>query len=427
MRIGIAGGGLAGLTLAWLLDGYHDIVLLEARPRLGGSAESLSARSGGGTHAVDLGVRETAPDAFPVWRHVAAELGFTADDLVTSRATRTLLRPGEAAPVWVSPAGPAPGGRPVTGHGPSRRALDHFSAEAARWQTEEMSWDVTLGELAQRWPPPVRAQADLLFALPASLHGCRVEEARGLSARAAGAPFAHAEREGTPQVTYLRDGAAALPAALAGATQGATMRVGAPLRAVSADGAGFALIDMVGGVHPVDAVVLALPADRAREVLVPLADTEDVRATLGAIPYRTLTYALHGDPFGMPDDRAAWSTTNTSVHEGWSETTTWYGPSFGTDLFVSQLTHRPHRPRRELARATYRTALPTPGATRARRRLATGGGSRRLFFAGHCTTPIDTQEAAMASAVTVATQLAPDADRLRRLHNDVKGKSNDDS
>ncbi|GAA4673859.1 hypothetical protein GCM10023347_30040 [Streptomyces chumphonensis] len=421
MRIGIAGGGLAGLTLAWLLDGHHDIVLLEARPRLGGNAESLSVRSGGRTCAVDLGVRETAPGAFPVWRHVAAELGFSADDLVTSRATRTLLRSGEAAPVWVSPAGPVPGARPVTGHGRARWALDHFAAEAARWQAEEMSWDVTLDEAAQQWPAPVRAQEDLLFALPASLHGCGIEEARGLSARAAGAPFAHAERAETPETTSLRDGAAALPTALAEATPGATLRVGTPLRAVSAHGAGFRLIDAVGGVHTVDAVVLALPADRAREALVPLTDTEDVRGTLGAIPYRTLTYALHDDPFGMPDDRAAWSTTNTSVHEGWSETTTWYGPSLGTDLFVSQLTHRLHRPRRELARAAYRTALPTPGATRARHRLAAGGGRARLFFAGHCTTPIDTQEAAMASAVTVAARLAPEADRLRRLHHDVKG------
>lgn len=423
MRVGIAGGGLSGLTLAWLLDGCHDVVLLEARPRLGGNAESVLARCDGHTRVVDLGVRETAPGSFPVWRHLATEAGFTDHDLVTSPATRTLSRSPEPGPAWVSPAGTASEDRPVTPQGPFRRALARFVTEAARWQAEELSWDVTLGELVETWPGEVRDHADLLLALPASLHGCTVQEACDLSARAAGAPFAGQEpgRERTPEVTYLRGGAGALVHALAGDLRAVTVRVGTPLRAVTADGEGFALIDAFGGVHAVDAVVLALPADRAREALIPLAGSEELRTALAAVSYRPLSYALHRDPFGMPDDRTAWSTVNTAVHEGWSETTTWYGPSFGVDLFVSQLTHRVDRPRHELARSTYRTALPTPEATRARNRLAVVPQRQRLLFAGHCTTPIDTQEAAMASAVAVAERLAPNADRLRRLRHDVKG------
>ncbi|MEV8129038.1 FAD-dependent oxidoreductase [Streptomyces sp. NPDC085944] len=423
MRVGIVGGGLSGLTLAWLLDGHHDVVLLEARQRLGGNAESVPARSRGHTHGVDLGVRETAPGSFPVWRHLATELGFTADDLVTSPGTRTLTRGPEARPAWVSPAGPAAGDRPVTPQGPVRRALRRFGTEAARWQAQKLDWDVTLGELLDAWPEDVRAHTDLLAALPAALHGCTVREARGLSARAAAAPFADSQppTEAGPEVTYLRGGAQALAQALAGDLRRATVQVGAPLRAVSADGEGFSLIDTVGGLHTVDAAVLALPADRARETLVPLDGAEELRTALGAVPYRTLTYALHRDPFGMPGDRAAWSTTNTVLHEGWSETTTWYGPSLGADLFVSQLTHRSDRPRQVLARSAYRTALPTPEAVRARLRLAGAGRARRLFLAGHCTTPIDTQEAAMASAIAVAQELAPRADRLRRLLDDVKG------
>ncbi|MEE1926873.1 FAD-dependent oxidoreductase [Streptomyces sp. TRM 70351] len=423
MRVGIAGGGLAGLTLAWLLEGCHDVVLLEARPRLGGNAESVTVRSNGHTHGVDLGVRETAPGSFPVWRHVATEAGLTAGDLVTSPATRTLSRARAPEPAWVSPAGSGADGRPVTPRGPVRRALARFVTEAARWEAEEMGWDVTLGELVETWPGHIRSHADLLYALPASVHGCTLQETRGLSARAVGAQFAGPEpsEERAPEVTYLRGGTGTLVHALAGDLRAASVRVGTPLRAVTADGEGFALVDAVGGVHAVDAVVLALPADRAREALTPLAGAEESRTALAAVPHRSLTYALHRDPFGMPADRAAWSTSNTAVHDGWSETTTWYGPSSGADLFVSQLTHRAGRPRQELARSSYRTVLPTPGAVRARSRLAAAPGARRLFFAGHCTTPIDTQEAAMASAVAVAERLAPGAGRLRRLRHDVEG------
>ncbi|MEU5668459.1 NAD(P)-binding protein, partial [Streptomyces longwoodensis] len=31
MRVGIAGGGIAGLTLAWLLGESHEVLLLEER------------------------------------------------------------------------------------------------------------------------------------------------------------------------------------------------------------------------------------------------------------------------------------------------------------------------------------------------------------------------------------------------------------
>ncbi|MEU6479052.1 FAD-dependent oxidoreductase [Streptomyces sp. NPDC047017] len=423
MRIGIVGGGLAGLTLAWFLDGLHDVVLLEARPRLGGNADSVQVRCDGRTHTVDLGVRETAPASFPVWRHVAREVGLTTDDLVTCPSTRTLTREPEPAPAWVSSAGPGAGSRPVTPDGPVRRALTWFAAEAARWEAEDLDWDSTLGDALESGPGDAHRAADLLCALPASLHGCTLEEARGLSARAAGAPFTGPRRseDGPPEVTYLRGGAGALVHALADDLRTVTVRVGTPLRAITAEGGCFTLVDAVGGLHSVDAVVLALPADRARDALAPLAGTEELRGLLAAVAYRELAYALHSDPFGMPTDRAAWSTVNTAVRDGWSETTAWYGPAYGADLFVSQVTHRAGRPRRELARSAYRALLPTPEAIRAQRRLASASHRERLFFAGRPTTPIDTQEAAMASAAAVAGRLAPDAGRLRRLRHRKEG------
>ncbi|WP_394760832.1 FAD-dependent oxidoreductase, partial [Phenylobacterium sp.] len=56
LRVAVVGGGIAGLSAAWLLSKRHDVVLFEADNRLGGHANTTDAphRSGGAT-PVDTG------------------------------------------------------------------------------------------------------------------------------------------------------------------------------------------------------------------------------------------------------------------------------------------------------------------------------------------------------------------------------------
>lgn len=74
-RIAIAGGGLAGLYAAWLLEraGLHDYVLFEAREVLGGRI--LSAPVGGPADRVDLGPTWFWPALQPQLDRLVDELG----------------------------------------------------------------------------------------------------------------------------------------------------------------------------------------------------------------------------------------------------------------------------------------------------------------------------------------------------------------
>ncbi len=54
-RVVIIGGGVAGVSLAWLLDGVHDVVLLESDAELGGHARTLDVTVDGRQAAVDAG------------------------------------------------------------------------------------------------------------------------------------------------------------------------------------------------------------------------------------------------------------------------------------------------------------------------------------------------------------------------------------
>ncbi|MEE1928883.1 NAD(P)-binding protein [Streptomyces sp. TRM 70351] len=419
VRVGIAGGGVAGLTLAWLLDESHEVLLLEERPRLGGNAESVQTTAHGGTCVIDLGVRETPVEVSPIWRHIAASVGVPAEDLVPATASRVVFRKHERSPLWVSAAEPTDTVRPVTTGGPAYRAMVRFAEESAWWETEGMSWDVTIDDVLNAWSLPSSSVEHLLCALPASLHGCTLDEVRTLSARAVGAAFTPPDT--VPRTTYLRSGATSLVQGLAAGSRSARLRTGTGLRAVYQAGEGFELVDAAGAVHPVDAVALALPADHALAALSGLAATGAWQAALSSIEYRDVTYVLHRDPYGMPEDRRVWSAGNTTVDEDRSETTTWYGPSLGVDLFVSQVGHRSGQPREEIARSSFRATLPTPAACRARQRLAEIEAGQRLLFLGHCTTPVETQEAAMASALAVAHHLAPRGSRPRRLRNYLEG------
>ncbi|WP_079107522.1 NAD(P)-binding protein [Streptomyces sp. NRRL S-1521] len=411
VRVGIAGGGIAGLTLAWLLSESHEVVLLEERPRLGGNVKSVLTAADGGPCAIDLGVRETPVEVSPVWRHIAAAVGVSAGDLVATTASRVVLRKHERSPLWVSAADPTDTARPVTTGGPAYRAMARFADQSARWETEGMSWDVTVGDVLDSWPLPSTAVRHLLCAFPASLHGCTTDEVRSLSARAVGTTFTPPHT--VPRTTYLRSGASSLVHGLAAGARSARLLLGTGLRAVRRAGEGFELVDSAGAVHATDVVALALPADHALAALSGLAGAGAWRTALKAVEYREMTYVLHRDPYGMPENRRTWSAGNTTVDGNRSETTTWYGPSLGVDLFVSQLDHRAGRPREELARSSFRATLPTPQACRARQRLGAIHEGQRLLFLGHCTTPVETQEAAMASAVAVAQHLTPCGKRLR--------------
>ena len=48
-RVGIIGGGMAGVALTWLLDGERDVVLLEARDSIGGNVQSVEVELDGQT------------------------------------------------------------------------------------------------------------------------------------------------------------------------------------------------------------------------------------------------------------------------------------------------------------------------------------------------------------------------------------------
>jgi len=65
LRIGVVGGGIAGMTAAWLLQHDHRVTLFDRAPQLGGHVETVPIEHAGRTVHAELGPRFFFDRAYP--------------------------------------------------------------------------------------------------------------------------------------------------------------------------------------------------------------------------------------------------------------------------------------------------------------------------------------------------------------------------
>ncbi|GAA2612893.1 FAD-dependent oxidoreductase [Actinomadura fulvescens] len=414
MRVGIVGGGIAGLTTAWLLGDRHECVLLEGRTRIGGNARSYPVRLNDHSVSLELGSQDISAGLFPRHRRLLSLLGYTDEHLRQIPASLSVVREADAAPFLVTPADGQSAHPRTTRLGSAWDGLNLFLARASEWEERDVDWCVPLAELVEPLPVPEPIKRDLLYARPASLFCCSIEMAKQLSARAAIGFYAGmAESAHWQQLTLGLEG---LAWALAADTPRLRVKTGALVEEVRRDGERYELRDSAGESHLVDQLVIAVPAPAAIPLLKSLAGTGELRAVLGSFQYVDTTYALHLDPLYMPADSDQWATTNLTVRDGWCESCDWFGPIHGVDVFKSQITHRDELPRRLLARADFQHLYITPDAVRAQRKLAALQGQESLYFAGNHTNWVASQESAVVSAIEVVQRMSLDGERLPMLN-----------
>ncbi|MEO8275254.1 MAG: FAD-dependent oxidoreductase [Thermoanaerobaculia bacterium] len=88
MRIGVVGGGIAGLATAFLLQEEHDVTLFEAAPRVGGHAHTLDVEHEGSRFAVDTGFVVYNEVTYPNFVALLARLGVATQPTEMSFSVR---------------------------------------------------------------------------------------------------------------------------------------------------------------------------------------------------------------------------------------------------------------------------------------------------------------------------------------------------
>jgi monoamine oxidase len=142
-KVGIVGGGMAGVSAAWLLDRKRDVMLLESEPVLGGNVQSIKVGLDGQTFVVDLGAQYFHPGPYPTYVKLLALLGLLRESH-SFPATITLEATGETTPRFVSPL--LPGRIWPALPAWNRAGLEAFAvafADAKKREEENADWDVT--------------------------------------------------------------------------------------------------------------------------------------------------------------------------------------------------------------------------------------------------------------------------------------------
>ena len=430
-RVGIVGGGLAGVACAWLLDGVADAVLFESGPALGGHAHTIAVVEGNEEIAVDVGAQFFASGTHPTYEKLLEVLGLLdpdrpdEDSTIEATMTFALTETGVRRPRFVSPSPGRAWPLLAPWNRAALRAFLVFALSAKRF-AQDGDWLVSLGHWLEDLPVPAEQRERVLLPLVSAMTGCALEQAPALSARSALFFIANAlpKKLWVPILyRYSLRGLGGNVEYLAGQSHDLIAHMGSPVTSVRPGEAGGYRIQNAAGIcEQADVVVFATPPYVAALLLPDVPDLDGAAGLLEELEYFTADIVIHRDPVYMPQNGRYWSAYNANTDGSHCEGSIWYGAlrrvaegDAPLSLFKSWATARSEAPRDEVFRRKFRHPLITPAFIEAQRRLAAYQERGDVWFAVSYTKEVDSQETALTSAMNVVAHLDPQAPNLLRL------------
>lgn len=428
-RVAVIGAGMAGVACAWLLDGTHEVTLFEARDTIGGNVQTLSVQADGQAWPVDMGAQYFHPTPYPTYVQLLEDLGLYPQASGGSHAfpvSITVMTPPDPTPRFVSPVLPgrgwpllAPWNQPgISAFSAAFRAAKRREQQGASWQLTLGDWLPTLGLDTAQWE-------GLLLPWAASLFSGNIEQARGLSARAAMIFAAGAVPDDPTEavVYHVVDGGMIEPLQRMVAQFGSTqLHTGTAVAGVTRRAQGGFDVHPAGSAPlQVDDVVFAASGPPTLALLAGLTGTAAQRAALQGIEFHDARLMLHGDAAFAATPPVLRSFFNAQIEAAFCEASMRLADVLAPPgasapaLWKSWVTHRSSLPQQVLHEASYRHMLPTPASLAAQNLLRPLQGRGGVWFAGGYLQPYDSQETALRSAVDVAAGLGATSVRWRSL------------
>lgn len=384
----MVGGGVAGLSAAWLLSQRHEVTLFESDPRLGGHANTVEAPGRNGPAPVDTGFIVFNEENYPNFTALLAHLGvpsvYTDMSLSVSldhgafeysslgaglfAQKRNLLSPRFWSMLRDVFRFYREGPRDLPGlENPSVALGDYLSDKGYCRAFQE---DHLLPQASAIWSTPLASIRDY----PAAAL-IRFFQNHGMMKIFNRAPW-----------RTVQGGSRAYVEKLTAAFRGEVRR-SARVVSIHRDAEGVDLRDATGRSWRFDQVVVAAHADHALALLDDA--TPDERQVLGAFRYSRNLAVLHTDTRLMPRRRAAWAAWN---HIGLRNdpqagfVTYWMSRlqhiKDAPDLFVTLNPSVPVAPEAVVHTDVYEHPLFDGAALAAQAQLWSLQGARRTWFCG---------------------------------------------
>jgi predicted NAD/FAD-binding protein len=386
MRIAVVGGGIAGLSCAWLLSQRHRVTLYERVATLGGHSRTVDVPRPAGVVPVDIGFivynEPTYPNLTALFAHLEVptqpscmSLGLSIDDagfeygghdLASLLAQkRNAVRPRFWAMLW--------------------NLLRLYRMAPTAMPGDDVSLGAWLD--AHRFSPGF--QRDHLLPMAGAIWSCPPGAARDQPA-AAFLRFCNnhglLRLHDRPDWRTVAGGSREYVKRLRAHTD-AEFLAGREVVGVARSADGVAVRDAGGGVRQFDHVVLATHGDEARALLDDADGAE--RAVLGSFRCLPNRAVLHGDMALMPKRRAMWSSWNfigRSADTGDAACITYWMNRLqnipGPDLFVTLNPWREPKPSLIYADQKFTHPLFDAATLAAQRDIWRLQGARRTWFCG---------------------------------------------
>ncbi len=411
VRIGIVGGGAAGLVSGWLLQEDHEVVLFEASGVPGGHAETATVEIGGRRVDVELGAQFFFREGYSGLHALLERLGLPATPVRLSVGLR--LESGEAMVVppfslreALTLARPA-----------ALRRLSHFLRFG--WGGEELvktgDWSVSVQGLLDRLRVPTDVVNQFIVPFVASSWGVTAEAARELSAYSVTRVMGVRPTR-LPHTHRIPGGLGAYARGLVTDSPRMTLLLNSPatgLRRLPEGG-----LEVVAGERRerFDTVILA--CDWRNSATLCAADpalAEWHRCFSGFEDYDARV-AVHREVGLLPADRRMWQAANHELTlREQPRNTVWAGQPIGADLFRTWLRPGEAEPASTSHLRRFKHILMTTGHRARQAELARLQGREGVWAAGMYTDGIDNHESAIRSAVTIGRVLLPTGARQRWL------------
>ncbi|MFC8827877.1 NAD(P)/FAD-dependent oxidoreductase [Streptomyces sp. NPDC057137] len=389
-RTAVVGGGVAGLTAAYVLTRSYEVSLYEAETRLGGHAHTHDlASSDGRTHRVDSGFIVHNERTYPLLLRLFRELGVATQESEMSMSVRCdgcgLEYAGARGLAGLFPRpGQVLRGRYLrmltevpAFHRRARRLLAEGTAHGADRTAAGADDSMTLARFVADGGFSPYFVAHFLTPLVSAVWSCDAGTALRYPARYL---FRFLDHHGLLSVT-----GSPVWRTVSGGSREYVERVGkqldavhtaAPVRSVRRDPRGVELTTADGATRRYDSVVIAVHPDQALRLL---ADpTDDERQVLGAFRYSRNATLLHTDTSVLPRSRgarASWNLTMPSCAADAGRVRVSYDMNRlqridAPENFVVSLNGADRVDEdRVLARMTYEHPVYTPESVAAQRRL----------------------------------------------------------
>lgn len=310
MKIAVVGGGVAGLSSAWLLSQHHDVTIIEARSRLGGHTNTRMVVDGHKKIPVDTGFIVCNPVNYPNFYRLLDQWGVARRDSDMSFGFSS----AGSEFGWVGPSWRQFIRMPENLLRPScwQMLMDwrKFNGAGIALVLEAKASHETLGDFLKRIGVGRVFTDQCLIPLAASVWSSPDESMLEFPAMSFLQFFYNhglLKVSNFPQWQTIVGGSKVYVQAFQSKFSG-TIRLNEGIGQVERSGGGATIVFVDGHTETFDHVVFATHADTAQNLLKD--PSQEERAALGAFEYHRSSTILHTDESVMPRNRRNWASWN---------------------------------------------------------------------------------------------------------------------